>query len=315
MDSSDDSKSSSTNQAMENYYLEIIESTCDLFVDCDTDNYVLRYNQDHYRQLFDDNTFYTNPDRWFWNMCSNCVHPDDYEKVDIFRKVDMDKRIRNNITTIETNFRIKNSVQGYIWVSLKVITKLSKDSQTERIAMIFRKLTNLHVNEAEYLERSRRDSLTGLYNKSYGEYLVNSYIENHSATSTAALVLLDIDNFHLVNDTFGHMTGDEIIKQLARSLESFFGQGNVVARAGGDKFFLLINRVPSEYEITKSLDNFLKSMHHTHYELGTSLDIHCSAGIVFLENNKQSFAQLYSIAKDALSSAKARGKNCFVVAN
>lgn len=308
------SLNSAPSPSLESYYLEILENTCDLFIDCDMNQYTLKYNYEQYRQLFDDNSFFTNPDRWFWNMCNNCVHPEDYEKVDIFRKVDMDKRIKNNITTIETSFRIKNSEVGYIWVSLKVITKLSKDSKTERIAMIFRKLNNLQLSEVEYLEKTRRDSLTGLYNKNHGEYLVNTFIKNNSRSDTAAFVLVDIDNFRLVNDTFGHMTGDEILKQFSRSLESFFGQGHITARDTKDRFFLLINHYPSEYEITKSIDNFIKSMRHTHHELGTSLDIHCSAGVVFLENNTLSYKKLYSAAEDALYSAKAKGKNCFVVA-
>lgn len=307
--------SGNTNCNLESYYLEIIEDTCDLFIDCDMSEYVLRYNQERYRELFDDNTFYTNPDRWFWNMCSNCIHPDDCERVDIFRKIDMDKRIRNNITTIETSFRIKNSEAGYIWVSLKVITKLSADNKTERMAMIFRKLSNLQLSETEYLEKSRRDSLTNLYNKGYGEYLINTYIENYTPTSTAALILIDLDNFRMVNDTFGHMTGDEILKQFARSLESFFEHGSIIARANGDKFFVFVSNLPSEYEVTKSIDNFTKRMYRTHSELGTSLEIHCSSGVVFLESASQSFRSLYTEAGQALASAKARGKNCFVVAN
>ncbi len=309
------SKKNISRKKLESYYLELLEDTCDLFIDCDMNEYVLNYNQTHYRELFDDNTFYTNPDRWFWNMCNNCVHPEDYERVDIFRKVDMDKRIKNNITSIETTFRIKNSALGYIWVNLTVITKISADSKTERIAMIFRKLNNLQLNEIDYLEKSRRDSLTGLYNKSYGEYLINTFIENYTGSTTVALVLTDIDNFHLINDTFGHMTGDEILKQFARSFERFFGEGTIVARATGDKFFILVNRLPSEYEVTKSVDNFLKSMRHSHSESGTSLDVHCSAGVVFLDNCSQSFSGLYSEACAALNSAKERGKNCFVVAN
>lgn len=312
---SDSVKPTMSRQSLENYYHDILENVCDLFIDCDMSEYVLRYNQQQYHDLFEDNTYYTNPDRWFWNMSSKCVHPEDYDKIDIFRKVDMDKRARNNITTVDTSFRIKNSTEGYIWVSLKVITKLSKDNEAERIAMVFRKVSSLNLTEVEYLEKSRRDSLTGLYNKAYGEYLINSSLENYLPSSTVAFVLVDIDNFHMVNDTFGHMTGDEILKQFARSFESFFGQGNVTARAGSDKFFTLLNRFPSEYEITKSIDNFLKSMRRTHYESGASLDLHCSAGIVFVESNSQTFKHLYNQASGALASAKERGKNCFVIAN
>ena len=309
------SKIPTSKNSLENYYHDILENICDLFIDCDMNEYVLRYNQQQYVNLFEDNTYFTNPDRWFWNMTGKCVHPDDYDKVDIFRKTDMDKRAKNNITTIDTSFRIKNSTNGYIWVSLKVITKYSKNNTAERIAMIFRKTSSLSHTDIEDVEKSRRDSLTGLYNKSHGELMVNTAVEKFSPSSTVAFLLVDIDNFHVINDTFGHMTGDDILKQFARSFEAFFGQGNVTARATGDKFFTLLNRFPSEYEVTKSVDNFLKHMHRTHYELGTSIELHCSAGVVFVENSTQSFNQLYAQASDALASAKSRGRNCFVIAN
>lgn len=292
------------------YYKNLLESNCDLLVEMDPKKYELTYNVDKYHALFDDNTNYANPDRWFWHMCNTCVHPDDCERVDVFRKVDIEKRIRNNIDRIETTFRIRNSSVGYIWVKMQVLYKY-KDNQIQHMTIVFNKLDSKHFDEVEFIEKSRRDDLTGVYNKSYGEYLINTYIENYNHSQTCAFMITDIDNFRQVNDTFGHITGDNILIQFSRSLNSFFGNGEIIGRFSGDKFFVLISTMPSQYEVTKSVDNFLKNMHHTHCELGTSLDIHCSAGIVFLGNDVETFDSLYNKGFEALLKAKSKGKNCY----
>lgn len=297
------------------YYRDLIINDCDLFMECDTREYILKYDREKYRNLFDDDTFYTNPDQWFWHMCNTCVHPEDYERIDIFRKVDIEKRKRNNINTIETSFRIKNRKYGYIWIKLQVINKYNDDSNSEKMALIFRRLENKEFNELEYIEKSRRDELTGLYNKKYTEYLINSFLENYNKHTFSSFVIIDIDDFRKVNDTFGHITGDSILVQIARSFNTFFATNDIMGRLVGDKFCIMINSLPDEYEVTKAIDNFLKRMNHTHCELGTSLDVHCSAGVVFLNENHSSYADLYNIGMSALKAAKDKGKNRYEIAS
>lgn len=300
--------------SLSEYYRKLILNNCDLFIDCDTSEYILHYDKEAYQKLFDDDTYFINPDRWFWHICNTCVHPDDTESLDIFRKIDMEKRIRNHITKIETTFRIKNRSQGYIWVQLQVISKISEDNHLEKIALMFRQLDKSQFNELEFLEKSRKDKLTGVYNKTYFEYLLNIYLKDYNPTTTPSVALIDIDHFRLINDTFGHLTGDVILCQFARSLMTFFGQDSIIGRIKGDKFAVLIKNMPSEFEVTKLVDNFLKNMRHTHFEMGTSLDIHCSAGIVLInDSNKESISTIISQTNDALSQAKDNGRNCYVV--
>lgn len=305
----------SLNDEIAQYYRDLIINDCDLFIECDTKDYVLKYSREKYRNLFEDDTYFTNPDAWFWRMCDTCVHPEDYERIDIFRKVDMDKRKRNNINTIETSFRIKNRKHGYIWIKLQVINSTDEISGFDKMALIFRRLENKKFNELEYIEKSRRDDLTGLYNKKYTEYLINSFLENYNRNSLASFVIIDIDDFRKVNDTFGHITGDSILVQIARSFNSFFATNDIMGRLSGDKFCILINSLPNEYEVTKSIDNFLKRMNHTHCELGTSLDVHCSAGVVFLNDNHSSYSDLYNSGIIALKIAKNNGKNRYEISN
>lgn len=294
------------------YYRELITNNCDLFIELDSDEYVLYYDKQAYQNLFEDDTYFTNPDRWFWNMCNACVHPEDYEQLDIFRKIDIDKRIRNNINKLERTFRIRNKAQGYIWVKLSLIATIDS-GELKKVALIFTKLERSQFNELEFLENSRRDKLTSLYNKSYFEYLANMNLRSFIPSTMPALALIDIDNFRLVNDTFGHLTGDLILTQFSRSLYSFFGQDSVIGRIKGDKFAVLIKNLPNRYEVTKSIDNFLKSIHHIHYELGTSLDIHCSAGITFIDESCTDITSLIDKSSSALAIAKDKGKNCYVI--
>ena len=296
------------------YYRELIINNCDLFIECDTDEYILKYDKDRYQTLFDDDTYHTNPDRWFWHMCDNCVHPEDYEQLDIFRRADIAKRIKNNITKVETTFRVKNKDQGYIWILLQIITKIEND-KLEKTAMIFTKLDKSQFNELDFLEKNRRDKLTSLYNKTYFDYLFGLFLKDVTPSSLSTLLLIDIDDFHLVNDTFGHLTGDVILTQFSRSLNTFFGSNSVIGRVGGDKFAVLIKAMPSKYEITKLIDNFIKNIRHTHSEMGNSIDIHCSAGIVIIDSPPYNASRIQEAGRLSLAVAKNKGKNCYVIYN
>ncbi len=92
---------------------------------------------------------------------------------------------------------------------------------------------SVHTIELKY--EAEHDKLTSLYNRTgYDLFCKNLKIDN------LVYLLLDIDNFKLINDKFGHKIGDEVIKRVADSLLEFFGKGNYVSRIGGDEFAIII---------------------------------------------------------------------------
>jgi diguanylate cyclase (GGDEF)-like protein len=92
---------------------------------------------------------------------------------------------------------------------------------------------SVHTIELKY--EAEHDRLTSLYNRTGYDLLCKKL-----AITNLTYILLDIDNFKLINDRFGHSVGDEVIKRVADSLLEFFGNGNYISRIGGDEFAILI---------------------------------------------------------------------------
>lgn len=91
-------------------------------------------------------------------------------------------------------------------------------------------------NEASYI-----DSLTGLYNRQYLNHFLSDYVQRHGGhQKTIGGVMLDVDNFKSINDTFGHCTGDDALKDVGMLLRDTVGQGAFAARFAGDEFVVLM---------------------------------------------------------------------------
>lgn len=82
-----------------------------------------------------------------------------------------------------------------------------------------------------------RDPLTGVFNRKGGDEAVADYMKAH-AGQKAMVLALDIDNFKLVNDVYGHSVGDEALKTLVRDMRETFGEESIITRNGGDEFIL-----------------------------------------------------------------------------
>lgn len=90
--------------------------------------------------------------------------------------------------------------------------------------------------ELQYL--STHDLLTGTYNRNYFEEMKERY--NHEIDSAISLILCDLDELKMVNDTFGHVEGDKMIQQAAKLINEFFSENAIVARVGGDEFVIVL---------------------------------------------------------------------------
>ncbi|MCD7979058.1 MAG: GGDEF domain-containing protein, partial [Fusobacterium sp.] len=99
------------------------------------------------------------------------------------------------------------------------------------------------------------DPLTKLMNHKYFSEIVKNIIKNKPLT-TAAMLMIDLDNFKNINDTYGHDYGDTYLKESAQFLSKLCEKKGVVARRSGDEFCIFIYKVPSKTEIKKMLEDF-----------------------------------------------------------
>jgi diguanylate cyclase (GGDEF)-like protein len=167
----------------------------------------------------------------------------------------------------------------------------------------------LHRQVQSHYHTSVRDQLTNLFNRrgalqAVGESLLRNRKGPH------ATLIVDIDDFKLINDGYGHQTGDDIISRLAVAIEKSLRAHDICARLGGDEFMIFAPNcdISGAREIADRLlaaiaeDNRKQAVPFT-VSIGISVEIHASA----------SFDGLYRLADAALYQAKSEGKNRFAV--
>jgi diguanylate cyclase (GGDEF)-like protein len=119
-----------------------------------------------------------------------------------------------------------------------------------------------HRREAEEAQhRALHDPLTGLPNRAlFEDRLGRVLAEQERRESSVAVIFLDVDHLKLVNDSFGHQAGDELLRALAPRLTAALGPGDTVARFGGDEFGLLLEDVPDERGATRVAERIAEAL-------------------------------------------------------
>jgi diguanylate cyclase (GGDEF)-like protein len=158
------------------------------------------------------------------------------------------------------------------------------------------------------------DSLTGLYNSRYFyKHLDIEVARTKRYGNSLSLILFDIDDFKMLNDTYGHQEGDEVLQGLARSLTSVSRETDIVVRYGGAEFIIILPNTARE-EATALARRILHAVQETKIRVGPSAEVSVtlSGGIATFPQNASSAKALLSAADNALYAAKAAGKNTVI---
>ncbi|MES9968599.1 MAG: GGDEF domain-containing protein [Candidatus Thiodiazotropha sp.] len=162
----------------------------------------------------------------------------------------------------------------------------------------------------QILNVSRTDQLTGLLNRRGLEENFNSEVNRAKrANQTFCLALVDIDDFKAINDRYGHLLGDEILKQIAELVLSQIRNIDTVARWGGEEFAILIDNSTLS-ESVYIAEKLRKTVQDSNQELPQVSDsITISIGLAEYRQG-QTMLELFDVADTALYLAKRCGKNC-----
>ncbi|UFS71335.1 EAL domain-containing protein [Geomonas sp. RF6] len=174
-----------------------------------------------------------------------------------------------------------------------------------------------HVaTEKRIREQASRDGLTGLYNRqAFDELLLQSVEHARRHQEAVAVLFLDLDRFKSINDTHGHLAGDEVLRETARRLTACCGRvgDDVVARLGGDEFVMIL-RAPEMPEAPRIVaERVLAAIEHPFHAQGKELNTSASLGISLYPVDSEDATQLVKMADEALYQAKqeGRGRFCF----
>ncbi len=153
------------------------------------------------------------------------------------------------------------------------------------------------------------DALTGLYNRRYFDGLLKHLI--NTPPKEMSLAIVDLDHFKLINDQFGHDTGDQVLKSVALLMKSWAGDQTTLVRYGGEEFVLMFREVAYS-EVKSSLIQLQKDLADQDWNaLGLKNALTISIGLAHYP--EEAISQLFESADKALYHAKANGRNQIVV--
>ncbi len=160
-------------------------------------------------------------------------------------------------------------------------------------------------------QMAEHDPLTGLYNRLYFTEELDRAVANgqRGTVNRAALVYIDLDNFKYVNDTLGHLAGDEVLVDVAHKLGQRLRKGDVLARLGGDEFAILMYDVP-ENHLHNVAENFRAQFKEFIFRKeGEAVSIGCSIGVAAFTTEIESREEFLTRADVACNVAKRAGRN------
>lgn len=184
----------------------------------------------------------------------------------------------------------------------------------------------IEKNQNEITQLAYLDSNTGLPNRNYFYMLSKKVLKKMSnGNSKGALVFIDFDDFKLVNDTYGHRVGDELLFQFGKRISAFFLLGNeetkldffsdslpeiIPARLGGDEFVILLSNVEDENEVKLRIEELFKVV-FSEYILYDEITLMLtgSAGVALFPDYGKTSDELMKLADIAMYEAKKSGKN------
>ncbi|MFL9842765.1 EAL domain-containing protein [Sphingomonas sp. ST-64] len=137
----------------------------------------------------------------------------------------------------------------------------------------------LAANESKATHLANHDSLTDAPNRLA---FMRALTDHVRGPETFAMAMMDLDRFKLVNDTFGHLAGDELIRMVCATIEGALPPGGFVARLGGDEFAVLM-KVAGEGEAVEAVERLLLACSRTFTVFGHSVQGSASAGLVIVE--------------------------------
>jgi diguanylate cyclase (GGDEF)-like protein/PAS domain S-box-containing protein len=196
-----------------------------------------------------------------------------------------------------------------------VVLENSRAVRDEQGSVLYYEGTLTDITEAHELSRqlsyeASHDALSGLINRREFEIRLQRALDSAQATGTShAICYLDLDQFKIINDTCGHVAGDELIRQLAQLLQSRVRSNDALARLGGDEFGLLLHDC-SLADAVGIANTLLKAVEQYQFLWGASaFTVGASIGVVPLTGNFRRITQVLQAADAACYAAKDQGRN------
>ena len=254
----------------------------------------------------EENDLKNSPEEWL-----SRIHPDDV----VGFCEDFDAHLDGTSSQFEHEFRMRHANGDFRWMQARGLAVRQADGKVYRMAGSQSDITDRKLAEERLMHGALHDPLTSLPNRALmldrlGQAL--SRMERNVELNFA-LAILDLDRFMLVNESLGHVVGDELLVSLSRRLEAEVGVGNTLARLGGDEFAILMEDGDTLADIKSYVKRLQEVIAKPFELLGKDVYVSASFGIVSGEPSYTRASDMLRDADLAMYRAKKEGKTGFEV--
>ena len=199
--------------------------------------------------------------------------------------------------------------------SLTISAVRGSDGEITHYVGTYIDLSEIKLAQEKISKLAYYDTLTGLPNREYLKKILTEKLRTLDAsTDICAALMIDLDNFKMINDTLGHDAGDNLLLQVTHRMQHLLRPGDQLARYGGDEFIVILQSLGADTEQaslkTQQLANLIISSLEDTYKIGDSLYFSTtSIGVTLLKNNAPTAKEVLRELDIALSNAKSDGNN------
>lgn len=233
------------------------------------------------------------PQAQYWErVAAYFAHPDDYAIIHAAHR----SLEKGRPVSCQARMRAGDDAAP-IWCKVDM-TPLTGADGGLRVVGVVSNIHELRARSARYEAEAKTDLLTGLYNKVSAERAIKKLI-NRQKNIEGTLIVLDLDDFKQVNDTYGHPAGDTVLRETAAQLKGMFRSTDIVGRWGGDEFFVFAVGMAESEHLRQKLAQMLSCE-------GFTYSVTKSVGAACWPAHAQDWDTLCSLADKALYQAKKR---------
>jgi diguanylate cyclase (GGDEF)-like protein/PAS domain S-box-containing protein len=238
------------------------------------------------------------------------VHPDDRGRVlGIIQKA-----MQGDTAPYEYEARLRHADGSYRWMQVRgVAVDHNSRGLATRMLGVRQDITEKKAAEERIRRLAHYDTLTQLPNRTWlNEIMPGTFTRARIGGETMAVLVVDVDNFKNINDTFGHSIGDELLVDVAKRIGTLACEADVVARIGGDTFVMVLSggKISQAITLAQRLIELLSLPFRTGQ---LDLMITASIGVALSPAHGVDFDTLFKCADGAMHRAKQQGRNHYVV--
>lgn len=230
------------------------------------------------------------PQADYWaRVADYFAHPADYQAV-----LEAHRALEQG-APVTYQARMRAGDTDYIWCKVDM-TPLPGGGGLDRVVGVVSNIHELRARSARYEEAAKKDLLTGLYNKVSAERAIHQVLCGKKDVAST-LIVLDLDDFKQVNDTYGHQAGDVVLRETAAQLQTMFRSTDIVGRWGGDEFIVLAVGMNESEHLHHKLAHMLSCE-------GFTYPVTKSVGAACYPSHARDWPTLCRLADQALYEAK-----------